>query len=160
MERHPAMIGQNHMDGCLPCQNGTVRNPQIRWRLKGTGAAPPVWCRHRMPDPMPSPPGTSPASLGPIRGTERSQNDNLPAANADPHVPLPKTQLPNLNALSEDSLNDEDCDPELLTDERTSCGWYTIFCVRMLLKYILKTRAAYWTYMSTETSIDRKERDC
>jgi len=30
MERHPAMICHNHMDGCLPCQNGTATNLQTR----------------------------------------------------------------------------------------------------------------------------------
>jgi len=38
MEQHPAMLWENLMDGCLPCQNGTAKNLQIRWRRKGTGA--------------------------------------------------------------------------------------------------------------------------
>jgi hypothetical protein len=46
----------------------------------------------------------------------------LPEANPDLCVPLPKIQPVNLDALAEDSLNNEDFDPELLTDERTSCG--------------------------------------
>jgi hypothetical protein len=50
------------------------------------------------------------------------QTDNLPAANADSCVALPKTQGVNLDALAEDSLNDDDFNPELLTDERASCG--------------------------------------
>jgi len=128
MERHRAMICQNHKDGCLPCQNGTSRNPQTRWRHKDTGAPPPVQPRHETSDPTPSlpgtpsPPGTPPAPSGPIQGTHRLQTNNLPVANADSHVPLPKTQPINLDALAEDSLNNEDFDPELLTDERTSCG--------------------------------------
>jgi len=32
--RHPAMLPQNHMPGCLCCQNGTAKNPQTRWRCK------------------------------------------------------------------------------------------------------------------------------
>jgi hypothetical protein len=32
------------------------------------------------------------------------------------------THPSNLAALAEDSIPDEDYDPELLTDERTSCG--------------------------------------
>jgi hypothetical protein len=55
-------------------------------------------------------------------GTQTSQTDNLPATNADSRVSLPKTQVVNLNALAQDSLNDEDFDPELLTDEKASCG--------------------------------------
>jgi len=27
MERHLAMLWENQMDGCLPCQNGTAQNP-------------------------------------------------------------------------------------------------------------------------------------
>jgi len=27
MERHPAMLRENQMDGCLQCQNGTPQNP-------------------------------------------------------------------------------------------------------------------------------------
>jgi len=40
IERHPAMVRETQMDGCLPCQNGTAKNPQTRWRRKGTGAPP------------------------------------------------------------------------------------------------------------------------
>jgi hypothetical protein len=70
----------------------------------------------------PSAPGTPPAPPGPTQGTQISQTDNLPAANADSCVALPKTQGVNLDALAEDSLNDDDFYPELLTDERASCG--------------------------------------
>jgi len=68
-------------------------------------------------DPTPSPPGKPPAPPSPLQGTRRSQTDNLPAANADSRVPLPKTQPVNLDALAEDSIHNEDFDPELLTDE-------------------------------------------
>jgi len=37
IESHPAMVRENQPDGCLPCQNGTVINPQTCWRGKGTG---------------------------------------------------------------------------------------------------------------------------
>jgi len=30
IERHPAMIYKNQLDGCLPCQNGTGNDPQTR----------------------------------------------------------------------------------------------------------------------------------
>jgi len=49
MERHPAMIWQNQMDGCLPCQDGTAHNPQTRWRRQGTTALRPG--RRRQPTP-------------------------------------------------------------------------------------------------------------
>jgi len=32
MDRHPAMLWENQTDGCLPCPNGTVQNPQTCWR--------------------------------------------------------------------------------------------------------------------------------
>jgi hypothetical protein len=40
MERHPAIVYKNHTAGCLPCQNGTAKNPVTRWRRKGTTAPP------------------------------------------------------------------------------------------------------------------------
>jgi len=134
MERHPTMIHQNHTDGWLPCQSSTGRNPLTCWRRKGKGAHPPVWGRHSTPDPThtlpatpsapgtPSPPRSPPARPSPIQGTQRSLIDNLPVANTDSHVSLPKTQSVNPDAVAEDSTLDQDFDPELLTDERTSCG--------------------------------------
>jgi hypothetical protein len=53
---------------------------------------------------------------------QKSETDNLPAANIDCRVPLPKTQHINLDAIAKNSINDEDFDPELLTNEKTSCG--------------------------------------
>jgi hypothetical protein len=129
MERHPAMIHQNYMDGSLPCQNGTVSNPQTCWRYKSTGSPPPVQLRHRTPDPTPSPLGTPPAPPGPIQGIQRSQTNNLPATNADPLVPHLNTQPVNFDALTEESMNYKHFDPKLLTDKRRSCTWYTIYCV-------------------------------
>jgi len=41
IERHPAMVWEDHMDGCLPCHTGTAKNPQAHWRGKGMGAPPP-----------------------------------------------------------------------------------------------------------------------
>jgi len=37
LERHLAMVYKNYTHGCLPCQNGTAKNPQTCWRRKGTG---------------------------------------------------------------------------------------------------------------------------
>jgi hypothetical protein len=105
MERHPAMIPQNQSDGCPPCQNGTARNPQTRWKHNGTDAPPPVRHRHRIrtltpsPPSTPSPPGTPslpgtpPVPPGSTQGAEISQTDNLPAANTDCHVSLPKLKV-------------------------------------------------------------------
>ena len=49
IERHPAMLLQNQMAGCLAFQNGTAKNPQTRWRRKRTGAPPTD--RRRWPTP-------------------------------------------------------------------------------------------------------------
>jgi len=46
MERHPAMLRENQIDGCVPCQNGTAQNPQTHCTRKGTGAPPPEQLRN------------------------------------------------------------------------------------------------------------------
>jgi len=171
MERHSAMIQQNHTDGCLPFQNCPARKSQIWLRYKVTGDPTPAKCRQRIPCRTQylfgmlspprylSPPSMPPASPGPIQSPQRSQFDKLPAANADSPVPLSQTQPVNLNALAADSLNNDHFDAELLPNKRISCSEYTICCVWMRLKYIVNMGAANWTYMSVEISIDWKERD-
>jgi len=32
IKRHPVMAREDQTDDCLPCQNGTAKNPQTRWR--------------------------------------------------------------------------------------------------------------------------------
>jgi hypothetical protein len=68
IERHPAMVCENQMDGCLPCQNGTAKNPETHWRCKGKGAPPPRWSPRR-PE---SPPVPSDA--------ESSETEGMPPA--------------------------------------------------------------------------------
>jgi len=58
IKRHPAMLRQNHMSGCLHCQNGTTKNPDTCWRHKGTGAPPPDQRRQPTPAETPPLPGT------------------------------------------------------------------------------------------------------
>ena len=36
IEKHPSMIYDNHLPGCLLCQNQVAWNPYTRWRCKGT----------------------------------------------------------------------------------------------------------------------------
>jgi len=62
IEGHLAMVYKNHTDGCLPCQNGTTKNPQTCWRCNGTGALQPE--QVAPPPGMPPPPGTPPAPPG------------------------------------------------------------------------------------------------
>jgi len=42
IQRQLAMLSHNQTSGSLPCQNGTAKNPQTRWRCKGRGAPPPT----------------------------------------------------------------------------------------------------------------------
>jgi hypothetical protein len=84
------------------------------------GAPLPVRHRHPTPDLMPSPPRMPPATPCAMQGTQFSKNNNLPAANADSHVPPPKTQPVDPDSLAEDSIQDENFSPELQIVERTS----------------------------------------
>jgi len=68
IERHQAILCQNHSSGFLPCQNVTVKNLQTRWRCKGTGAPP----HARRRQPMPPLPGTPPAPTSNKSGAELS----------------------------------------------------------------------------------------
>jgi len=61
IQRHLAMLCQNQKSGCLPCQNGTAKNPQTRWTHKETAAPPPARHRERIPEPTPPLPGMPPA---------------------------------------------------------------------------------------------------
>jgi len=57
---------------------------------------------------------------------------------------LPRiAQLFNLDAYAEDCKCDTDYIPDVLTDEGTSTGWYTMRCMEMQRTLILQTRAAY-----------------
>jgi len=86
---HLAMLRHNQASGCHPYQNGTPKNPQTRWRRKGTGAPPPVRRRVRTPGPTPPPPGTSPAPTGNTSGAQQSEIVNLPAGYTYSHTALP-----------------------------------------------------------------------
>jgi len=125
MERHPAMVCQNHTAGCLPCQNGTVKNPETGWRLKGPGIAPPTRCRQT---PVPTPeitpplPGTPPAATPNSSGAYCLENINLPAGYAYSHTSLPWAQSYILVASAQDSQEDIDIDPDMLTDKGTATG--------------------------------------
>jgi len=41
IEWHLAMVLESNIVSCLPCQNGTRKNPQTCWRCKRPGATPP-----------------------------------------------------------------------------------------------------------------------
>jgi len=79
--RHPAMVLENQMDGRLPCQNGTAKNPQTCWRHNGTGEPP--------PDPAPPPPEMPPAPSGANQGAHHSEIEGVPPGYVYIHTPLP-----------------------------------------------------------------------
>jgi len=113
MERHPAMVYNNHTTGCLPCQNGTAKNPQTRWRRKGTAAPP--------PEPAAPPPGTPPAPPGDAEGNESYEIEGMPSTCVYMHSPLLNTQFFNHNAFAKESKCDKDYNPDLLST--LSAAW-------------------------------------
>jgi len=82
IERHAAMVRENQTDGCLPCPNGTAKNPQTRWRRKGTGAPPPRR--------VPPRPGLPPV---PSDDNESSETVGMPPAYVYMHTLLPNVRF-------------------------------------------------------------------
>jgi hypothetical protein len=121
MERHPAIIHQNHTARCLPCQNGTTKNLETRWRHKRTGEPLPNR-RRQTPKPTPALSGTPPATTGTTSGAQHHEIINLPAGYAYSHTSLPCIQPFTLDASAQDSQDDTDFDPKMLTDEGTATG--------------------------------------
>jgi len=114
IQRHPAMVCQNQTSGCLPCQNGTAKNPQTHWTRKGTGAPPPARRRERIPEPTPPPPGTPPAPTSNTSGAQPADIINLPAGYTYSHTALPGAEY---FEVDENTDHDTDFDPDMLTDE-------------------------------------------
>jgi len=123
IERHTAMVRENHMDGFLPCQNGKALNLVTRWRGTGTAAPPlrPAPLRARMP---PVPPEVS-------ERTQRSKTDGVPPGYVYIHTRLPSAQLLNLDPYSNVRTHNEDFIPDLLSVQGPSTGYYTISCMVM-----------------------------
>jgi len=122
MERHPAMLWENQMDSCLPCQNGTVQDPQTPWGRKGTGAPPPERPRQPTPELTPHPPETPPLPPGNNEAVHLSQIEGVPPGDVYIHTPPPSAQFFNLDAYAKDHKCDKDFNPDLLTDEGISTG--------------------------------------
>jgi len=106
-ERHQAMVYKHRLAGCLPCQNGTAKNPVTRSRHKGTAAPPPELAA--------PPPGTPPAPPGDAEGNESYEIEGMPSRCMYIHSPLPKTQFFNHNAFAKESKHDKDFIPALLS---------------------------------------------
>jgi len=122
IERHPAIVYENQTDGCLPCQNGTAKNPRTRWRREGMGTPPPVRPRQPTPELTTPPPGTPPAPSGDQNRAQSSKIPNLPTGFEYTHAPRPGAQFFNRDTFAEDSEHDEDFIPDLRNDEETSTG--------------------------------------
>jgi len=114
IQRHPVMLGQNQMSGCLPCHNGTAKNPQTPWRCKGTGSPPPARGREPTLEPTPPPHSTPPAPTSNITGVHRSEIVKLPAGYTYSHTAPPCAESFDDD---EDTQHDTDFDPDMLTDE-------------------------------------------
>jgi hypothetical protein len=135
IQRHPAMLLQNQTSGCLPCQNGTAKNPQTRWRYKATGAPPPARCRKWISEPTAPAASTPPAPTGNTSGTQPAEIVNFPAGYWYSDIALPCVE-----SFEDDEATKyaTEFDPDMRTDE----GWYTLCGVVMQLTFILKTRSA------------------
>jgi len=114
IQRPPAMLRHNQKSGCLRCQNGTAKNPQTRWRSKGTGAPHPARRRLRIPEPTPPALGGPPLPTGNTSGAQPSEIVNLPAGYTYSHTALPGVEF---SEDDEDSEQDPDFDPDMLTDD-------------------------------------------
>jgi len=143
MEIHLAMLRENHMDGCLPWQNGTAQNPQTRWWSKGTAAPPPERLRQPTPELRPHLARTPPVPPGDIAAAHVSEIKGVPPGYEYIHTPVPSAQFFNLVAYAKDRKCDNDFNPDLLTNKGTSTGLYTICHVVMQLTFILQTTAGY-----------------
>jgi hypothetical protein len=103
-ERHPAMVYKNQTDGCRPCQNGTAKSQQTRWRRKATAAPP--------PEPAAPPPGTLPppgtpcAPLGDSDGHESYEIEGMPSLCVYIHSSHPNPPFFNHNTYAKDSKCD------------------------------------------------------
>jgi hypothetical protein len=98
IERHLWILSKNHMDSCLPCQNGTAKNSQTHWSRRGTGTPPPELAA---PPPRTPPPTGTPPPPG------------LPRP--------PNTQCFNHNAYAKSSKRYTEFIPDLLS--RLSPAW-------------------------------------
>jgi hypothetical protein len=107
VERHPAMVYKSLTARCLPCQNGTAKIPETRWRRKGTAAPP--------PDPAAPRPGMAPAPPGDAQGNECYEIEGMQSRCVYMDSPLPNTEFVNHNAFAKESKRDKDFIPDLLS---------------------------------------------
>jgi hypothetical protein len=116
IERHTAMLRQNHTFKYLPCYIGPTKNPHTSGRCNSTGAPPPK--RRRQPTAEPAPPTIA----GNNCRRQRSQIVNLPAGYLYFYTALTCAEYFNVPASAQDNQHDKDFDPDTLTDEEISTG--------------------------------------
>jgi len=149
IERHPAMVIENHIDGFLPCQHDPGKGPQTCCGWKRLG-------EHRSAL-APPPPVTPPAPPGNSEGRECSNIDGVPPRYVDIHTSFLYALLYNLDAYAKDRKRNTDLIPDLLTNERSSTGLYAVSCVVMQLTSILQTKAAFSWNLTAKMIIVKRE---
>ena len=122
MERHPAMLHQNHTDECLLCQHSTAKNPQTFWMCKGTCAPPLDIHGQPTPDPMGPLPSMPPMSPGHNERVQSFQANNLSLGYLYTHTPYPSAQFVNRDACAQNSHHGKDFNHDMLTNEGASTG--------------------------------------
>jgi hypothetical protein len=108
------MIHHNRPSGCLPCYNGTVKNPQTIWKCIGIGAPTPSPRREWTPEPTPSPLGMPPAPTGNTSGAQTSEVVSWPARYVYLHTAFPGAEF---FQDDEDTEHDTDFDPDMMSDD-------------------------------------------
>jgi hypothetical protein len=107
------MVYKNHTAGCPPCQNGTAKHPQTRWKRKETATPP--------PQPAAPLPGTPTAPPCDAEGNESYEIEGMPSRCVYMYSPPPNTQFFNHNAFAKASQRDNDFVPDLLST--LSAAW-------------------------------------
>ena len=92
--------------------------------------------------PAPPPASMRPAPPTDNEGAESSQIDGVPPRYAHIPTPLSNAQFFDHDAYANDHKCDYDSFPDLVSDEETSTGQYTLYCVVMQLTSISLMRAA------------------
>jgi hypothetical protein len=97
MERHQAMLRQNHMARCLPWHTGPVNNPHTHSRCKGTGVHPPNQQTQPTREQTPPMPVIAPTANGNTSRAQCHQTINVLSEHAYSHTSLSGAQFYTLD---------------------------------------------------------------
>jgi len=117
-----AMLRQHHIAGFLACQNGTAKNWQTCRTRMGTGTPPPNRSKQLTPELTSPLPGMPPTQTSNHSRAECSEIVNLPAGYVYSYTTPHCTEFFSSEAYAQDSQQDTDFIPDMLTDEGTSIG--------------------------------------